>query len=148
MNTDCVMKKNPVHSCPVWPSAPLLSCFICPLLLLPPGAALHRAPEDIQQLPPTGAVRPQRASAYLRRSHVWTDPAPVQHRHAAGQQDLPEQTQHGHEVHLLRRQVGARTRAVGFAGPRTRVKQEEGKLIKGDCISVSLVFYQLIFLKN
>lgn len=67
----------------------------------PPGAALHRTTEDVQQLPSTGAVRLQRASTHLRCPDVRTHPTPVQHRHADGQQDLPEQTQHGHEVHLL-----------------------------------------------
>ncbi|GLD69676.1 endothelial PAS domain-containing protein 1-like protein [Lates japonicus] len=42
-----------------------------------------------------------KTSAYLRCSDVRTHPTPIQHRHASGQQDLPEQTQHGHEVHLL-----------------------------------------------
>lgn len=65
------------------------------------GASLHWTTEDVQQLPSTSAVRLQRASAHMRCPDVRTDTTPVQHRHAAGQQDLPEQTQHGHEIHLL-----------------------------------------------
>lgn len=82
------------------------------LLLRPPGAALHRTAEDVQQLPSERAVWLQRASAHLRCPDVRTHPTPVQHRHADGQQDLPEQTQHGHEVHLLRRQVRGNARLI------------------------------------
>ena len=88
---------------------------------LPPGAALHRTAEDVQQLPSARAVWFQRASAHLRCPDVRTHPTPVQHRHADGQQDLPEQTQHGHEVHLLRREVGTDTGGV----TSRRAKQEK-----------------------
>lgn len=78
----------------------------------PPGAPLHRSPEDVRRLRLSSALWLQRAAAHLRRPDVRTDPAPVQHRHAAGQQDLPEPTQHGHEVHLLRRQVGRQAKPL------------------------------------
>lgn len=70
----------------------------CPLLV---GAALHRTTENVQQLSPSRAVRVQGASSHLCCPDVWTHPTPIQHRHTNGQQNLPQQTQHGHEVHLL-----------------------------------------------
>lgn len=152
MNTGCVIKKkkNPVHSCPVWPSAPLLSCFICPpaapsRCCTAPGtwryttAAPHEccaASKSLRLPAPFWCVNQSRTRPTSTRR--WT--AGPSWADTAWTWSTPTATT-GRRTH-------AHSRIQLDAGPRTRVKWEEGKLIKGDCISVSLVFYQLIFLKK
>lgn len=97
----------------------------CPLSV---GAALHRTTKNVQQLSPSGAVRLQGASSHLCCADVRTHPAPIQHRHTHGQQDLPQQTQHGHEVHLLRREVSQVETAHGCRPVASRARVQEPRL--------------------
>lgn len=65
------------------------------------GTSLHWPREGVQRLQSACTLRLQRTSAELPGDDVSANPAPLQHRHPTGQQDLPEPTQHGHEIHIL-----------------------------------------------